>query len=158
MRLPMALCAMALIVGGLALGGVGAWNLYDEHTRYQVAFTHSGADCGAEAVAIDVQTGKALNCTRTAPFSPNDQTPTFPGFTAEQNANVLALAEQLAGDDGLSKAEQKKVQASVRSYASTAQHHGFWWGANNLVAGLGAVGLGALLYAGLLKQVRSRAS
>jgi hypothetical protein len=56
-------------------------------------------------------------------------------------------------------ADQQKVQDTVDGYAASLPadrrpKHRFWWGANNLVAGLGAVGLSALLYAGL----RSRAS
>jgi len=158
------LAMVVLLLGGIALTGIGAMNLYDDHTAYHVAFKKPSDGCGARKVTFDVQSGKPLFCT-SLPTVPGHPTASLPGFTDEQNANVFALAEQLA-DDGLSKAEQQKIQASVSDYAATVPQdkrpqHGFWWGSNNLIGGLGAVGAGTLLYAALRRigeRLRSRAS
>lgn len=148
----------ALLLGGVVLAVIGGFDLRDEHGLYQVGFKTSGEGCGYEDVELEVESGKPLFCT-TGPMPPSTYKASFEGFTDEQNENVFALATQLAQDDGLSKAEQQKIQDLVDSYAASMPaerrpQHRFWWGTNNLIAGLGAAGLGALVYAGF----RSRGS
>ncbi|TCC38442.1 hypothetical protein [Kribbella speibonae] len=148
----------ALLLGGAALAVVGGAQLWMQHGVYQVGFKTSGDDCGIEDVELDVRSGEPLVCT-SLPMPPSTYKATFEGFTDEQNENVFALATQLAQDDGLSKADQQKIQDLVDSYAASMPaerrpQHRFWWGSNNLIAGLGAAGLGALVYAGF----RSRGS
>jgi hypothetical protein len=152
------LAAVALMFGGIGLAAIGGLDLWARHGEYQVGFKESGDDCGIENVVLDVESGEPLFCT-TVLIVPSTEEASFTGFTDEQNADVFELARELAQSDGLSEFDQRQIQSRVDLYAGTVpperrRQHPFWSGANNVVAGLGAAGLGVLLAA----FVRSRVS
>jgi hypothetical protein len=152
------LSMVVLVLGGIALAVAGGFQLWEDHGIYQVGFKEPGEGCGIQDVEIDVRSGKPLFCT-SLPMALNTSEASFQGFTDEQNSNVLAQAEQLAEVDGLSNADQRKIQGTVDTYAATVpkdrrRQHSFWWGINNLIGGLGAAGLGGLILAGLRSRMR----
>ncbi|MEU4197774.1 hypothetical protein AB0E69_38165 [Kribbella sp. NPDC026611] len=162
MRLIGAVATVVLVVGGLALTGYGVLELWLQHGDYQVGFKHSGDGCGVQKVQLSLESGRPLFCT-SLPTAPAGTTAAFPGFTEEQNSDVIALAEQLADDGGLSADDQEQIQDQVDAYARSVApearpRHGFWWGTTNLAGGLGALGLGALLRSAARTRTTSRVS
>ncbi|WP_432944184.1 hypothetical protein ACQPXM_02200 [Kribbella sp. CA-253562] len=142
-----ALGAVAMLLGGVALMVVGGFNVYEDRQAYQVAFKQPGEGCGMQEVELDVGSGAPLYCGPAGLRLPDQPPPSFPGFTAEQNKEVLGLALEL-GKDGLPKAEQDRVQEVVDRYAArtppSALDRDGWWGAPRFWVGLVLAATGAV--------------
>jgi hypothetical protein len=153
-----ALAAVALVLGGLAITAIGGFHLYEDHLVYKVGFKKSGDGCGSNEVTLSESSGDPLFCSL-SPVIVGPRTAEFPGFTDAQNADVFSLAHKLAEDNSLSDDERQQIQDLVTKYAGTVPpqqrpQHSYWWGPRLLIGGVGAIGLGVLLGAGVRSRVR----
>lgn len=140
---------------GLALGSFmlvlyGFVEQYASHYTYVVGFKKPGDDCGNNKLTVSRVSGEPLQCGIVG--SPGR----FPGFTEEQNEEVIALSKEL-GADGFQPGEREQVQQRVDQIVASLPperlpHHPWLWGWK-----LGVVGLvGAAVVAGVVTIVRRR--
>lgn len=149
------LALFALFVAGVGFAIVGFADQNVANHVYVVQFARPGDDCGAERLALDVEDGHTLACTMVPPMEEPDVE--LPGFTADQNAAVRSLAGQL-GKDGLSAADQRRIQAEVDRYAAGVPPEkrpypeeaffsfGWFWGARLGWLGVGMAAVPVIAY------------
>ncbi|MFG1627021.1 hypothetical protein [Kribbella sp. NPDC049227] len=124
---------------GLAFGGLMAalWGFADQyasHYDYKVGFKHPGDDCGNNELSVDVADGEPLGC------GFGGSAGELPGFSDEQNAEVVALAREL-GAGGFTDAERDQVQRRVDQIVASLPperlpQHPWLWGWRLGVLGL----------------------
>lgn len=105
-----------LLAVGYVLAGVG--QQMDINRTYVVGFASPDEECPWAGAFFDEATGESLACVVKGAVPLSEAT--LPGFTEEQNQNMVDLAETL-GDDGpgLSAADQREIQDLVDTYAAT---------------------------------------
>ncbi|MFB6720413.1 hypothetical protein ACFCV3_09650 [Kribbella sp. NPDC056345] len=139
-----------IAVIGLALGSFmlvlyGFVEQYAAHYTYVVGFKKPGDGCGNNKLSVSRVTGEPLVCGVVG--SPGR----LPGFTDEQNAEVIALSKEL-GADGFQPGEREQVQQRVDQIVASLPpdrlpQHPWLWGWK-----LGVIGLaGAAVVAGVVK-------
>ncbi|TCC64564.1 hypothetical protein E0H73_09270 [Kribbella pittospori] len=135
------LLVLVAVVGvvGLAFGGFMAalWGFADQyaaHYDYKVGFKDPGDECGNNELSVDRADGAPLAC------GYGGSSGKLPGFSDEQNAEVIALSREL-GAGGFTDAErdqlQRRVDRIVASLpADRLPQHAWLWGWQLGVLGL----------------------
>ncbi|TDD28917.1 hypothetical protein E1218_05755 [Kribbella turkmenica] len=144
------LAACGLVFAGLMIGFVGFADLNVERNVYRLDVARSGDDCGGGFVHLDAGTGAELYCGSVGvrPIQKPKTNAMF-GFTAEQKAEVYRLAREL-GEDGLSAADEDRIQALVEKYKATVPPADRYrtanrrWGVPDAWIGVGMIGAGGL--------------
>lgn len=145
---------------------VGYAEMRGAKLTYQVAFVRgAGGDCdGAHGMYLRVTDGEPVFCQQ-APLKGGDVD--LPGFTDEQVAEVIQLANQLAaagpgtGAVGLSAADQRLIQDRVDAILATVppaeREYGdkSVWGAGRIWTGVGMAVLGVLGLLGVWRIIQS---
>lgn len=106
-----------VVLGGLAMTGIGGVEVAVYAGRHDVTFARPGDDCGG-VVTLNIEDGTRLWCSAVGPVTPPSDPRGLDGFGEEQNNEVLALAEELGGN-GLSEADQRQIQDRVDEIAAT---------------------------------------
>jgi hypothetical protein len=129
--------AVLLLGAGLLITGCAQRGDVDSYAPFKIVFTSTGDDCTNDeyvAAYLDVDNGQQLTC-GSGSFSPLlNVAGGIPGFSEAQDNEVFALARQL-GEDGLSGADQTRIQQLVNQIDATVPqadrqqppgYSGFW--------------------------------
>ncbi|MCT2588070.1 hypothetical protein [Actinophytocola gossypii] len=115
--LGLVLTVFVLLLGGGALVFVGFLEWSETSGKRSVEFASPGDDCDAARLELNIEDGTRLTCTTGVPV-PSSAFRGLEGFSAAQNSEVLTLAADL-GEDGLSEAEQQRIEDRVDEIAAT---------------------------------------
>lgn len=147
-RRPVVYISLAAMIIGSSLVLTGALGLWDERARYEVGFGRSGDRCLGDdpGLTIDVGTGAELACGARSDYG---------DFSSKEAREVLALADRLAADGGLSASDQERIRELGRTISErdrSAPDND----ASVVAAVVGAVvfGLGGLLIGGWMTRRR----
>ncbi|GAB3936952.1 hypothetical protein GCM10029976_049300 [Kribbella albertanoniae] len=140
----------AMAVGSFTAAFYGFVEQYAAHYDYVVGFKKPGDSCGNNNLSVSRVTGEPLGCGILG--KPGK----LPGFTDEQNAEVIALSKEL-GADGFQPGEREQVQQRVDQIVASlpperVPQHPWFWGWKVAVAGV----LGLLVVAGVVLVVVRR--
>ncbi len=144
------IAVIGLALGSLMLVLYGFVEQYASHYTYVVGFKKPGDDCGNNKLSVSRVTGEPLGCGILG--VPGK----LPGFTDEQNAEVIALSKEL-GADGFQPGEREQVQQRVDQIVTSLPpdrlpQHPWLWGWKLGVTGL----FGAAVVAGVVTVVVRR--
>jgi len=103
---------LAMLFGGLFMTFWGFVDQYASHYTYKVGFKHPGDDCGNNELAVDLTDGAPLECSSIGVPSYGTPKVDLPGFSDEQDDEVLQLSTQL-GAGGFTAAEREQLQGKV---------------------------------------------
>jgi hypothetical protein len=109
----------ALVFAGCMIAFFGFLDLATERDVYRVDVGPRGEDCGKGMVHLDVRTGEELYCGNPGiVWMQKPKSNAMFGFTDEQKDDVYRLAREL-GEDGLSAADEDRLQALLDKYKAT---------------------------------------
>ncbi|MGW4488371.1 hypothetical protein ACWEOE_31550 [Amycolatopsis sp. NPDC004368] len=155
---PKVLLGVALLYGVACLITGGAQRS-DVADAYRIGFGHEGAGCDEYVgVHLSVDTGEALSCTASsvsfgAPMG-------FAGFTPQQDGEIGDLVHQLAAD-GLTEAEQKRIQTRVDEIAARVPeakkpyHYTGLWGTGLMWLGGAIIAAALVLFFTLRRRLEA---
>jgi len=145
-----------LFGGGLGVAFWGFADQYAAHYTYKVGFKHPGDDCGNNELAVDLSTGEPLGCAPHGFQSLSSVRVELPGFSDQQNEDVLTLSRQL-GAGGFTSAEREQLQRKVDQLvaslpADRLPKHEWLWGWRLGVLGLLALSIPVVVVGRLIRR------
>ncbi|GAB2674895.1 hypothetical protein [Kribbella swartbergensis] len=145
------LASCALVFAGCMTAFVGFVGLNTERNAYRVDVGPRGGECGSGFLHLDVETGGELYCGSVGvrPIQKPKTNAMF-GFTDAQKDEVYRLARDL-GEDGLSAADEDRIQAVLDKYKATVPAAArfrsadrWWWGIPEAWYGVAMIVVGGL--------------